>query len=161
MIVHNVTAELEVPLPVERVFPFFAEANNLERITPPELRFRIISDTPVHIKHGTLIHYQLSLYGISFRWISHIAKWEPGRSFVDEQVTGPYRLWHHTHEFEPIPRGTRIRDTVNYAIPFSPFSELGFPIVRWQLRKIFSFRQRHVITLFGLSENHCPWHVTV
>ena len=120
------------------VFPFFAEAANLEAITPPWLHFRIVTAQPVEMREGALIEYRLRLRGIPLRWRTRIDVWEPGVRFVDRQLSGPYRLWHHTHEFEADgPGHTLMRDTVRYEVPLG---RLAHPLVTRDLDRIFDFR---------------------
>ncbi len=99
-----------VPYPIEEVFTFFADAANLERITPPELSFRILTPMPIVLQRGTLIDYRLALFGVPFRWRTEIADWEPPHRFIDVQLAGPYRSWSHRHEFTPEGHGTRMTD---------------------------------------------------
>lgn len=137
---HTFSARLELPLPIDRVFAFFAEAGNLERITPPELRFRILTPQPIVMAPGALIEYQLQLFGARFTWRTEIAEWEPPHRFVDVQLKGPYREWVHTHQFIPIDGGTVILDNVRYRLPLSPLGDVAYPLVRMQLARVFSYR---------------------
>jgi len=139
-VAHLLESSLRLPLPRETVFPFFADAFNLERITPPHLRFRILSSTPVQMGAGTRIHYRLSLFRVPFSWISVISEWDPPSRFVDEQIRGPYRSWRHAHEFVDESGATLIRDRVEYELPLWPFGELVYPLVRRELDRIFRFR---------------------
>ena len=109
------TSEQILPAPRDQVFAFFSDASNLERITPPSLRFEVLSPVPIEMEEGTRIEYRLALRGIPFRWSTLIREWDPPRAFVDEQVKGPYRKWVHRHEFEEVPDGTLCRDRVDYA----------------------------------------------
>lgn len=138
-----------IPQPVERVFPFFADAGNLERITPPELRFRIVTPLPIAMQRGTLIEYRLALFGLPFGWRTEISDWQPPHRFVDRQLSGPYREWIHTHEFTPDNGGTRMVDRVDYVLPLAPLGLLARPLVRRQLRRIFDYREVAIRQLLG------------
>jgi ligand-binding SRPBCC domain-containing protein len=146
---HLIETEQRLSRPPEEVFPFFSDARNLERITPPWLHFRVISQEPDAMGPGTLIRYRLRLRGIPVRWLTRIDAWEPNRRFVDLQLRGPYRLWHHTHEFVPDGEGTLMRDTVRYAMPAGPLGELArrWPVAG-DLERIFAFRRDQVARLF-------------
>jgi len=138
-----------IPRPRPEVFAFFADAHNLERITPPTLRFRILSPDPIALEAGALIDYRLSLFGIPFRWRTRIEAFEPEVRFIDLQLRGPYRRWRHTHTFEDAPGGTLMRDRVEYQLPLGPLGGLMHAmLVRRQLGAIFDHRRVVIARLF-------------
>ncbi len=141
MKVHTLSREQFLGRPPEEVFPFFADARNLEAITPPMLGFRVVTEGEIEMRAGALIQYRLALRGLPLDWLTRIDEWEPGVRFVDSQLLGPYRLWHHTHSFESRAGGTLMRDTVRYALPLWPLGELAAPLVRRELAAIFDFRR--------------------
>ncbi len=132
----------------EEVFAFFADAHNLERITPDFVRFRILRVSTPELRAGTTIDYRLSLHGVPVRGQSRIQSWEPPRRFVDVQTRGPYHLWEHTHELEPYAGGTVIRDRVRYALPFGALGNLvaGQRVAR-DITAIFAFRRQTITQL--------------
>lgn len=141
MRVHVLERSQRLPRPPEEVFPFFADAFNLEAITPAWLHFRVLTPAPVSMAAGTRLEYRLRLHGLPLRWSTRIEVWEPPLRFVDVQLRGPYRLWHHTHTFEPDGDGTLMRDRVRYALPLGPLGELAHAaLVRRDLERIFAFR---------------------
>jgi ligand-binding SRPBCC domain-containing protein len=148
---HRLEREQRVPGTPEEVFELYADAFALEEITPPWLRFRVVTPRPIDMRAGTLIDYRLRLHGFTIRWKTRIERWEPGRRFVDAQVSGPYRLWHHTHEFEPDGRGgTKIHDVVRYALPLGAFGALAHVLfVRRDLARIFDYRREAVEQLLA------------
>jgi ligand-binding SRPBCC domain-containing protein len=132
----------QVAAPPEDAFGFFSDALNLERITPPWLRFRVLEPDSIEMGPGALIEYRLRLHLVPIRWLTRIEVWEPGRRFVDRQLRGPYRIWEHTHEFEPSGGGTLMRDTVHYELPLGPLGDLAHrAFVRRDLDRIFDFRR--------------------
>ena len=138
-----------LPQPRDRVFRFFSDALELEKLTPRWLEFSVLTPSPIKIEAGTLIDYRLKLRGIPIRWQSLISSWEPPLRFVDRQVRGPYRRWHHEHIFESVDGGTLCRDIVDYdVIGGRPVHAL---FVRPDLLKIFAFRHDRLRNMFGGS----------
>jgi ligand-binding SRPBCC domain-containing protein len=141
--VHILEREQRVELPIARAFEFYADALNLEAITPPWLGFEVTPPAPVTMAAGALLDYRLRLHRIPVRWRTRIEAWEPPHRFVDAQLSGPYALWEHTHEFEPAgEKATLIRDRVRYAIPLGPLGELAHRLfVRRDVERIFDYRR--------------------
>ena len=143
----RLTASIEVPSVVDDVFPFFADAANLEAITPPWLRFRIDTPLPITMQTGSVIDYRLRLHGIPIRWRTEISDWDPPHRFTDQQLKGPYQLWKHTHTFETTSNGTNVVDNVDYIVPGGRLIDRLF--VRPDLRKIFTWRQQQISEHFS------------
>lgn len=142
-----------VRAPLDEVFAFFADAGNLEQITPPFLRFRYLTSLPVEMRAGAHIRYRIALFGVPMTWLTEIAAYDPPRRFVDRQERGPYAVWIHTHEFESVAGGTRLTDRVDYELPFGPLGELAHALwVRRTLERIFDFRRDHIAARFGAVE---------
>lgn len=146
---HALERSTRIARPIDEVFAFFADAGNLQRITPPELRFRILTPLPIAMRHGATIAYRLALFGIPFDWLTHIDRWEPPHVFVDRQLRGPYALWVHTHAFESEGSGTRMRDRVEYRLPLGPLGLPALPLVRRQLARIFDYREATIQRLLA------------
>jgi len=141
------SSEQWLPKPLEEVFPFFADARNLEDLTPDWLSFTVLTLEPIPMAVGTTIDYRLAWHGIPLRWRSEIAAWEPPHRFVDRQLRGPYRFWHHEHRFEERDGGTNVVDVVEYAVWGGAVAvNLG---VRRDIERIFEFRRARLIEIFG------------
>lgn len=138
--------ETWLPRPLEDVFPFFADAANLQAITPPWLSFRALTPGEIAMRPGTLIDYTLRVHGVPIRWQSQITVWEPPWRFVDEQRRGPYRLWIHEHCFLEKDGGTLAVDEVRYAFPGGALVNALF--VARDIEKIFEFRTKTLKELF-------------
>jgi ligand-binding SRPBCC domain-containing protein len=144
--------QAKVTCPLAQVFDFFSKPENLETLTPPWLHFRIVTPQPIKMRQGATIVYQLRVRGIPVRWLTEIELWHPPYAFVDVQLKGPYRLWHHTHRFEECDDGTRIVDIVRYALPFGPLGRLVHRLqVARDLDRIFDYREHCVRALLSSS----------
>jgi ligand-binding SRPBCC domain-containing protein len=139
-----------VPRPRPEIFAFFSDAANLGRITPPFVGFEMLTKGPLVMAEGTLIDYKLALYGLPVRWQTRIERFVPGVEFVDVQLRGPYRRWHHRHTFRDVPGGTRMDDVVDYELPLGVLGSIARALfVRRSLEKIFEFREEKIAELFG------------
>jgi ligand-binding SRPBCC domain-containing protein len=139
--------ELWLPCPREQVFPFFAEARNLETLTPPWLQFEVLTPAPIDMRPGTLIDYRIRVHGLPIRWRTEIAEWQPPHRFVDVQLRGPYTLWHHTHTFAERDGGTLCADRVRYRPRGGAL--MNWLFVRRDVEKIFRYRQQRMNEIFG------------
>jgi ligand-binding SRPBCC domain-containing protein len=138
MATYELATSLWLARPRPEVFAFFGDAGNLDALTPPWLRFRILTPQPISMQPGTLIDYQLRIRGVPVRWRTAITTWAPPDVFVDEQLRGPYRRWVHTHTFTPERGGTRMEDRVVYEVPGGPAVNALF--VAPDLRRVFGYR---------------------
>ncbi len=144
-------AEQEIPMPRDELFPFFSEARNLERITPPWLRFRIAHDAPIGMHEGCEIEYRLRIRGLPVTWRSRITVWEPPFRFVDEQLQGPYKEWIHEHRFLDEGDRTAVHDHVRYRLPLGPLAPLlNRLLVRRDIETIFAYRKPAILRELGL-----------
>lgn len=143
----NFATEIWLAAPRDRVFEFFADPSNLERLTPPWLRFEIITPPDTVITRGTLLDYRLRLHGIPLLWQSEISIWDPPRRFVDRQTKGPYSLWVHEHRFAEQDNGTLVGDKVEYAMLGGRLAQKYF--VEPDLQRIFQYRHRVLEGLFN------------
>jgi len=148
---HKLVREQHLPQPPGEAFEFFGDALNLEAITPPWLHFEVTTPNPIEMRTGALIDYRLRLHGAPVRWHTRIEVWEPGRRFVDRQLKGPYRLWHHTHEFEADGHGgTLMRDIVRYRLPLGILGAIAHvAFVKRDIGRIFDHRRQSIERLTG------------
>ncbi len=143
---HRFEGELWLPVVREKVFPFFADARNLEQLTPPWLHFTILTQGEIPMRPGALIDYQLRVHGWPIRWQTEITAWNPPHGFTDEQRRGPYRLWRHTHSFLEKDGGTLCQDQVEYAVPGGALINSLF--VKRDVARIFRYRAEALKTHF-------------
>jgi ligand-binding SRPBCC domain-containing protein len=147
--IHTFRARTRIAKPRAQVFEFFSDPANLERITPPTLRFSIITTAPIDMHSGTLIDYRLKLMGVGFKWRTLISVWDPPHRFVDEQLRGPYKTWVHTHTFTEDGPDTIIDDEVRWSLPLFPFGQVAYPIVARQVAGIFAHREKTIHKLLA------------
>ena len=132
---------MEIAFDIEETFRFFADAENLDSITPPWLQFKIVTMSPIQMGEGTRIKYRLRIHKLPVGWTSEIRDWNPPYSFVDSQVAGPYREWNHLHRLSSMPGGgTLVEDVVHYRPPFGRLANRLF--VQRDLERIFAYRSR-------------------
>jgi ligand-binding SRPBCC domain-containing protein len=152
--VYLIEREQLLDAPLAKVFEFFSAARNLERITPRLLGFEVLTPEPIEMRPGTRIEYRLTLHRVPLRWVTRIVEWQPGVRFVDRQAYGPYRLWHHTHDFIETADGTIVRDTVRYSLPFGVLGALAQELfVRRDLERVFDHRAEQVEILLGADDS--------
>ena len=144
--------EVWLPRPRDEVFAFFADARNLDALTPPWVKFAMLTPGLIEMQAGTLIDYSIRVHGIPIRWRTEITEWQPPHHFVDRQLRGPYTLWHHTHTFEELNGGTLCLDHVRYR-------PRGGALVHWlfvrrDVERIFTYRQYRLKQLFPPAPPH-------
>jgi len=150
MVTYTLAREHYVAKPLAEVFAFFQRPENLAHLTPPWLHFVILSPSPVAMAEGAQIDYAIRLLGMRLRWTSRIIAYDPPRSFIDEQIKGPYAFWRHRHTFVPQGAGVVVKDEVAYALPLGGLGRIAQKIyVRAALRSIFNYREKMVKELLG------------
>ena len=151
MSIHTLTRQQELDGTPQDVFPFFADATNLEAITPPLLAFQVTTPRPIAMHAGTLIEYRLKIRRVPIRWRTLIEQWQPSEAFVDTQIKGPYQLWHPTHTIEPLPGGrTLMSDVVRYSIGYGLVGDLAHSLfVGRDVASIFDYRAEVIAPLLA------------
>ncbi len=137
--------------PLTEVFEFFSNAHNLAAITPPWLKFEVLTPAPIEMVVGTRIDYKLKLRGIPVRWQSEITEWDPPHAFADEQRRGPYRIWRHKHTFDETADGIVVGDSVEYAVWGGALVDKFF--VRPDIEQIFAYRTEQLAEIFHQRKN--------
>jgi ligand-binding SRPBCC domain-containing protein len=149
---YQLRTRLFVARDLDTTFGFFADAGNLQRLTPPWLDFSILTPQPIAMAAGALIDYRIRVHGVPIRWRTVIAEWCPPVRFVDQQLEGPYRSWHHTHTFTAADGGTLVEDTVRYRPLGGALVHRLF--VRRDLDRIFRFRQQEILAALSVPARH-------
>jgi ligand-binding SRPBCC domain-containing protein len=144
--------EIFIPHSRTRVFSFFADARNIERITPPWLHFHVVDPAAIAMRNGATIRYKLRIRGVPATWVSEIVEWDPPNGFVDIQRKGPYKSWRHRHRFEEEDNGTRMVDEVRYELPFGVLGNIVHRlIVRRDVERIFNYRNACIPALIEVE----------
>ena len=151
---YRLTAEVFLPKSREEIFPFFADAYNLEELTPSWMNFSVLTPAPIDMHEGTLIDYKLRIRGVPLRWRTKITGWEPPYRFCDEQLKGPYRFWRHEHTFVNVDGGCLARDQVDYAVPGGKL--IHWLIVRRDVERIFEYRTEVLKRIFAGESSESP-----
>ena len=151
---YELTDDVIVAAGADEAWAFFSKAENLPRITPAWMKFKIETPTPIDIRQDCLIDYSIRVNGLPMRWRTRIIDWSPPRQFIDLQLRGPYALWHHQHTFEPVSDaeggGVRCRDRVTYKVPAGPIGRVvNRLMIRKQLLSIFGYRRQKIAELLG------------
>ena len=141
---YTLRRSITVPGTLETVFNFFNRPENLEKLTPANLKFHILTPSPVTMHNGAVFDYTIGLMGLPMRWTSNITNYDPPYHFVDIQLKGPYAYWHHKHSFEPRGDDVEVADEIHYEIGFGVFGRLLRPLIQRQLDAIFSFRAQKI-----------------
>jgi len=139
-------SEAWLPRRRDEVFAFFGDARNLDALTPPWVKFAMLTPGLIEMRADTLIDYRIRVHGIPIRWQTEITEWQPPHHFVDTQLRGPYTLWHHTHTFEERDGGTLCLDHVRYRPRGGALANWLF--VRRDVERIFNYRQYRLKQLF-------------
>jgi ligand-binding SRPBCC domain-containing protein len=138
-----------IPAGLDACWEFFSSPHNLPKITPPSMGFQITSTVEEKSYAGQIITYRVKpLLGIPVTWVTEITQCREREYFIDEQRSGPYRFWHHSHFFRAVPGGTEMRDVVRYALPFGFIGRAGMFIVKRKIREIFDFRKEAISRFF-------------
>jgi len=151
MKLYTFKATQKLPVSLENAWDFIADPKNLATITPPEMGFVTLSGDERKMHPGQIIHYTVTpLLGIKMQWVTEITHVDDKKFFVDEQRYGPYAFWHHKHFLREIPGGVEMEDIVHYKLPLGILGQMAHPfLVKPQLEKIFEFRRKKLIELFG------------
>ena len=149
MKVYTLKSKQKINKSLKEVFDFFKSPENLSKLTPSRLNFKILTPTPIKMKNGQLIDYTIKILGFRVHWRTMITSYLEPHEFIDQQLIGPYSMWHHKHEFEDRGEYVEIIDTVNYIVPFGIIGRLvNYLFIRSDLNKIFKYRKNVIEKYF-------------
>lgn len=141
---------LIVEAPLEEVWAFFLNPNNLKKLIPPRMDFRLPAQVPDKMYEGLIIKYTVKpLLAVSMSWTGEITEIKEYRYFIDEQQKGPFAHWRHRHVFLETREGTEVRDDVQYMLPFGLVGMAAVPFVRRQLETLFLYRNQTLNDIFS------------
>ncbi|MEM8509389.1 MAG: SRPBCC family protein [Bacteroidota bacterium] len=156
MKLYQLKAKQALPISKTKAWDFLSDPKNLKHITPEHMGFTITDGADRPMYQGQIIQYKVTPFpGFSTKWVSEITHFKEGEYFVDDQLFGPYALWHHKHFIQEIDGGIEMEDIIDYKIPFGLLGQLMQPLlVKKQLQKIFAFREAKLEELFGKLEGY-------
>ncbi|WP_321286657.1 SRPBCC family protein [uncultured Sunxiuqinia sp.] len=148
--IYTLNAEQKLPISLNDAWEFFSNPENLEKITPPSMDFKITSGETAPMYPGQIITYRVSPFpGYKTNWVTEITQVQEKHFFIDEQRFGPYKMWHHEHLFQEIADGTLMTDKVSYKLPLGVLGHLAHQLfVKGQLEHIFAHRYNYLINHF-------------
>lgn len=151
MKIYNIHKKQKLPISVKEAWDFISDPKNLKKITPEYMGFDIISNNKKEMYSGQIIQYAVTpVFGIKTKWVSEITHLEENKYFVDEQLYGPYAMWHHKHFINEIKGGVELEDIIDYKVPLGILGQIVNPIlVKPKLEEIFNFRQKKLLEIFG------------
>lgn len=149
---HTLTTTQRLPISLAEAWDFFSSPDNLQKITPAKMNFRILSNTGNGKMYpGQIITYKVSpVLGIPLFWMTEITHVKEGEYFIDEQRFGPYAMWHHEHRFSAMDGGVEMTDIVSYKLPLGPLGLLAYHLfVKKEVEQIFNYRYKVLEERFG------------
>lgn len=146
----------KLPITQKKAWEFLSNPKNLSILTPKEMNFTIISKDDKPMYAGQIIQYSVTpIANIKTKWISEITHLIKEKYFIDIQLYGPYAFWHHKHFIHEIEGGVEMEDIIDYKVPFGILGRIIHPfLVKPKLEKIFSFRQKKLVEIFGKYINN-------
>ncbi len=149
--IYNLKEKQFLPISLDEAWAFFSCPNNLEKLTPPDIGFEIINNHSDSMHEGQIISYRIQLLPlVKIHWVTEITTVVDKKSFIDNQLIGPYKLWHHQHRFEEVEGGVMMEDLVHYAVPFGIFGKIAHVLfVKAKLKSIFNYRREATDKLFS------------